>query len=58
MREVVYVKSDKPEIVSMIRIDGVWRRQEEVPEEELQKLVEKKLDDVMRSIGFERISAK
>lgn len=44
----------KLEIVSMIKINGVWVRQEEIPREELRKLLEKKFDQAMKGIGFER----
>lgn len=43
------------EIVSMIKVNGVWVRQEEIPREELCKLLEKKLDQAMKGIGFERV---
>lgn len=43
------------EIVSMIKVNGVWVRQEEIPQEELCKLLEKKFDQAMREIGFERV---
>lgn len=43
------------EIVSMIKVNGVWVRQEEIPQEEFCKLLEKKLDQVMDGIGFDRV---
>ena len=45
----------KLEIVSMIKINGVWVRQEEIPREELCKLLEKMFDQSMKGIGFERV---
>lgn len=45
----------KLEVVSMIKINGVWVRQEEIPREELCKLLEKKFDQAMKGIGFERV---
>lgn len=45
----------KLEIVSMIKVNGVWVRQEEIPKEELSKLLEKKFDQVMNEMGFKRI---
>lgn len=45
----------KLEIVSMVRINGEYVHQEDIPAEEFQKLLEKKLDESMRDIGFERI---
>lgn len=45
----------KLEIVSMVRINGEYIRQEEIPAEEFRKLLEQKLDESMGDIGFERI---
>lgn len=45
----------KPEIVSMVKVDGIWFRQEELQPEEYQKLLEIKINETMRNIGFERI---
>lgn len=45
----------KLEIVSMVKVNGVWVRQEEIPKEELCKLLEKKLDQAMEGIGFKRV---
>lgn len=45
----------KFEVVSMIKINGKWVRQEEIPKEELRKLLEKKFDEAMKGIGFERV---
>lgn len=45
----------KLEIVSMIKVNGEWVRQEEIPKEELCKLLEKKFDQVMNGIGFNRV---
>ncbi len=45
----------KLEIVSMIKVNGVWVKQEEIPQEELRKLLEKKFDQVMDGIGFNRV---
>lgn len=43
------------EIVSMIKVNGVWVKQEEIPKEELRKLLEEKFDKVMKGIGFDRV---
>lgn len=51
------MKSKKLEIVSMIKVNGVWIMQEELSGEELRQIVEKKLDAAMKNIGFERIPA-
>ncbi len=45
----------KLEIVSMVKINGVEILQEEIPTEEFQKMLEKKLDENMRNFGLERI---
>lgn len=45
----------KLEIVSMVRINGVKVPQEEIPVEEFRKILEKKLDENMKNIRFERI---
>lgn len=45
----------KLEIVSMIKINVEWVRQEEIPREELCKLLEKKFDQAMKGIGFDRV---
>ncbi len=45
----------KLEIVSMVRINGVKVLQEEIPVEEFRKILEKKLDENMKNIRFERI---
>lgn len=45
----------KPEIVSEVRINGVWYRQEELDPEEFRVLLGQKLDEVMGRYGFERV---
>lgn len=51
------MKAQKLEVVSMIKIGGVWVRQEELSREELREILEKKLDTAMKHIGFDRIPA-
>ncbi len=43
------------EIVSMIKVNGAWVKQEEIPREELSKLLEEKFDKTMKGIGFDRV---
>lgn len=45
----------KLEIVSMVKVDGVWMRQEEVPCDKLQKLIETRVDEAMKELKFRRI---
>lgn len=45
----------KLKIVSMVKINGVWIKQEEIPQDEFRKLLEAKVNSTMRNIGFERI---
>ena len=42
------------EVVSMIKINGSWINQEDLNREELSQILEKKLDETMKNIGFER----
>lgn len=42
------------EIVSMVKINGVWHKQEDIPPEEFRRLLEEKIDTVMQNIGFRR----
>ena len=51
------MKAQKLEVVSMIKIGGVWVRQDELPREQLREILEKKLDTAMKHIGFDRIPA-
>ncbi len=44
----------KKEVVSMIKINGSWVNQEDLKREELSQILEKKLDETMKNIGFER----
>ena len=45
----------KLEVVSMIKVNGKWIQQEDIPQEELRRLLETKMDETMRNIGFARI---
>lgn len=45
----------KLEVVSMVKVNGEWVRQEDLPPEEFRTLLETKLNDTMRSVGFGRI---
>lgn len=47
----------KLEIISMIRINGEWKNQEEIPPDEFKNALEKKLNETMRNIGFQRKNA-
>lgn len=42
------------EVVSMIKINGLWVNQEDLSKEEFSQILEKKLDETMKNIGFER----
>lgn len=42
------------EVVSMIKINGCWVNQEDLSKEEFSQILEKKLDETMKNIGFER----
>lgn len=42
------------EVVSMIKINGLWMKQEDLSKEEFSEILEKKLDETMKNIGFER----
>ncbi len=42
------------EVVSMIKINGSWINQDELSKEELSRILESKLDETMKNIGFER----
>lgn len=44
----------KLEIVSMVKINGVWMNQEDLPPEEFRRLLEAKINDTMQNIGFQR----
>ena len=44
----------KLKIVSMVRINGDLKKQEEIAPELFRKLVEEKIDFAMGNIGFER----
>ncbi|MDB8724465.1 hypothetical protein [Mediterraneibacter gnavus] len=42
------------EVVSMIKINGSWVNQEDLSKEAFSQILEKKLDETMKNIGFER----
>lgn len=42
------------EVVSMIKINGSWVNQDELSKEELSRILESKLDETMKNIGFKR----
>lgn len=48
----------KLEWISMVKIDGNWIRQEDLPTEEFARILEAKINEVMHSIGFERINTE
>ncbi|MEH2947078.1 hypothetical protein [Sporofaciens sp. JLR.KK001] len=45
----------KLEIVSMVRIEGKWYRQEEIPVDEFRRLLEAKITESMENIGFIKV---
>lgn len=45
------------EVVSMIKINGSWVNQEDLKREELSQILEKKIDETMKNIGFKRKTA-
>ena len=45
---------EKLKIVSMVRINGELKKQEEIDSELFRKLVEEKIDFAMGNIGFKR----
>ncbi len=45
----------KLEIVSMVRINGKWYRQEEIPTDEFKRLLEDKITESMENIGFRKV---
>ena len=44
----------KLEIVSMVKINGVLYKQEEVPKDQFRKLLEAKITDTMQNLGFRK----
>lgn len=38
----------------MVKINGVWYRQEEVPEDQFKKLLEDKITESMQNLGFRK----
>lgn len=44
----------KLEIVSMVKINGIWHRQEELPPDEFKGLIEAKITESMQNIGFRK----
>lgn len=44
----------KLEIKSMVKVNGKWIRQEDLPPEKFARTLEAKTDEVMHSIGFKR----
>ena len=45
----------KIEIVCMVRVNGEKVPQESIPREEFNKMLEKKIDETMQNLCFERI---
>ncbi|HIR13213.1 MAG TPA: hypothetical protein IAB31_04740 [Candidatus Choladousia intestinavium] len=43
----------KPEIISMIKINGVWTRQEDIPRDEVSRLVSQTIIRAAANIGFD-----
>ena len=48
-------KQQKIEIVCMVRVNGEKVPQESIPREEFNKMLEKKIDETMQNLCFERI---
>ena len=44
----------KLKIVSLVRVNGKIYRQEELDPDEFRRMVDEKVDEVMRSMGFTR----
>ncbi len=38
----------------MVKINGVWYKQEEVPKDQFRKLLETKITDTMQNLGFRK----
>lgn len=51
------MKENKLKIISKIRVNGELYRQEELDPKEFRSLVDKKIDEVMKNMGFERDTA-
>lgn len=47
----------KIEFVTRVRINGVYYTDKDIPEEEIRKLVQKKIEDVLIGMNYERKSA-
>lgn len=47
----------KIEIVCMVRVNGKKVPQESVPKEKFNEMLEKKLDETMRNLCFERVKS-
>lgn len=45
----------KIEVICMVRVNGKKVPQESIPREEFNKMLEKKIDDAMQNLCFERI---
>jgi len=45
------------EIIPRIRIDGVYRTLDELPREQVRKIIEEKIDLAMSGMKFERIKS-
>lgn len=45
------------EIIPRIRIDGVYHTLEELPKEQVRKIIEEKIDLAMSGMNFERIKS-
>lgn len=42
-------------IVSMVKVNGTWINQNDIPPEDFKEMLEKKIEETMQNIGFERI---
>lgn len=45
------------EIVSMIKVDGEWVNQKDLPPEKAAEIIEKVIDRAMNNIGFQRVKS-
>lgn len=48
----------KPKIISMIKVNGTWVNQDDLPEEVVKKIVEKTIKRAAANIGFEAVKRK
>lgn len=47
----------KIEFVTRVRINGVYYTEADVPKEEMKKMIQEKVDDILLSMNYERKAA-